>query len=209
MRCMLTVAFILLAAAHTARGSDDPESFVTRLTGGIAPPLVATQPNSHPQFRSPVFALIFPKAGAAQLVVLSRGEGEAGSVVASSRQFGYEPTANYGAAIEGLEAQSPGSFSLHVTVREGCARGVRTHKFAIRGGIWTVVGRDASGPKCTDAGVETAWSTSANFLTAKAERTRYVNNMPAGRRTVSATRPAFSLSEFPPKEYDPDYDELQ
>ena len=156
-----------------------------------------------------VIAVVFPTQDSARIVVVGRSQAGEPHIAASSRVFGYYPSANWSSFIASLETIGSDRFALTFATREGCARSLRTHRFALRDGRWMVVGRDRSAPKCTERGIETDWAVSSNYLTGKSEVSSFKNNRPYKVVRTKAPRRAFPLSEFPPTPPNDDYDEAQ
>jgi hypothetical protein len=205
----LLAAFCLLLAPVTCAAQSMPDTAMAalrRLSRPGAEPVVASAAGSRSTSTHRVFALVFPREDAAQIVVLETS-GARARVVAKSKEFGYAPNGNYTASLNRFEAGRPDRFLLELSFRASCARGTRAHRFALHNGEWMVVGLDQSMLTCIGEKIVQDWKSSENFLTGKAERTTYTNDKPGRTVRSAGRRKAFPLSQFPPNA--PDYEELQ
>ena len=143
------------------------------------------------------------------LVVAREVRAGAYDVVARSKSFTLSREANGGAWIESFRFIAPDRIELSFTSRSGCARALTMHRFVLRDGTWLVAGLDTSSPRCTDNGVELAWTESANYLTRTTLQTLFApSRKPQEQRRKGARQP-FPLSEFPPDGPESAYAEMQ
>lgn len=206
----LALAVFLALAAVSSLAQSIPTA-ATNLLRELSRPgvesVVASTPNQSIAAHYPIVALVFPRENAASIVVLDEDGAGKVRVVAASKDFGYYESGNYTATPNEFASNGPDRFYFEVSFRAGCARGTRTHRFALRDGAWMVVGLDQSVLTCSDDAVVQDWKSSENFLTGKVERTVFANDKPYRTVRKASMRKAFPLSAFPPN--DPDYEELQ
>lgn len=209
MRFTALLLLALTVLSSTAQQShEEVVQLVRHATHTTAEPTIATPLKRGEASATQVIAVVFPTQDSAQLVVMERNQAEELHIAASSKVF-YWPNPNYNVFIAGLDTVGSDRFALRLAVREGCARGLRIHRFALRDGTWMVVGRDSTTPKCMDSGIETDWAESSNYLTGKSEKSIFKNGQPNEVVRTKAPRAAFPLSEFPPATPNDDYEELQ
>ena len=142
MRSRLLLVLCLLLASTTCAAQFVPDAAMVKLRSLSRPgaePLVASTINPRRRSPYPVFALVFPREDVARIVVLEQDAGEQLRVAARSKEFGYYLTGNYTASMNRFESVRPDRFLFELSFRVGCARGTRTHRFALHDGEWMVV----------------------------------------------------------------------
>lgn len=156
-----------------------------------------------------VAAIVQVTANAAVIVVASDGRNNGFEVAARSKPFALSRESNFGAWVEEFLLLSKDRLQLAIAQRNGCARKVITHQFALRDGIWLVSGLDLAVMRCTDNGVEQDFSETTNYLSGKAIRTVFSEAKAPKNTQLTSPRKAFPLSEFPPIGPEAAYAELQ
>jgi hypothetical protein len=100
-------------------------------------------------------------------------------------------------AVETVEAQSPGRFSMQLNSRTACSEYVMTYRFAKVGGRWHASGLDTLEPECgKDGSIDVKSKRSTNFLSGKVIEQRFRNGKPSARTTKTVRFPSFPLADF-------------
>jgi hypothetical protein len=173
-----------------------------------AEPIVAEATHASTQQKT-VAAIVQVTTDTAIIVVASEGRDNKFAVVARSKPLALSRESNFGAWLEEFRLLSKDRLMLVIASRNGCARKVITHRFALRDGIWLVSGLDSAVMRCADNGVEQDFSETANYLSGKAIRTVFSGAKTSRNIRLTNPRNAFPLSEFPPNGPEAAYAELQ
>lgn len=111
-----------------------------------------------------VAAIVQVATDAAVVVVASKGRNDRFEVVTRSKPLALSRESNFDAWVEEFRLLSKDRLELAIASRNGCARKVITHRFALRDGIWLVSGLDSAVMRCADIGVEQDFSETTNYL---------------------------------------------
>lgn len=203
-------AFLFIVSEATiAQPSSEklPEVIRSMATAGTEP-IIAEATYATTQQKT-VAAIVRVTTTAAVIVVASEERNNGFEVVARSKPFALSRESNFGTWVEEFRLLSKDRLQLAIAQRNGCARTVITHQFALRDGIWIVSGLDSAVMRCTDNGVEQGFSETTNYLSGKALRTTFSEAKAPKNTRLTSSRKAFPLSAFPPVGPEAAYAELQ
>ena len=198
MRSIISIVFVVLSQSASAGSTDPVMTFLrTRSLPDLAPQVVEKAEEAK---SVPTVGLVFPADDKAQIIVFERKADGHVTAIAESKEFGFYRTGNWISSLEDFSSSSPDRFSLTFSFRNSCARGTNTYRFAYRHNRWVSVGLDDYQLRCTEGDEIYAEKTTYNFLTGKAEFTRFdTHDKVVERRTYSSADRPYPLQEFPPE----------
>lgn len=205
---VFTLLFVVSGATIAQPSSEKLPDVIRSMALAGTDPIVAEATIAATR-KMTVAALVQVATDAAVVVVASKGRNDRFEVVTRSKPLALSPKSNFGAWVEEFRLVSNDRLELAITSRNGCARKVITHRFALRDGIWLVSGLDSVVMRCTDAGVEQDFSETMNYLSGKGIRTVFSEAKASKIIRLTSPRKAFPLSEFPPNGPEAAYAELQ